>query len=237
MIAITLPMLTCLLSAPPLAQAAERLLTQMTSSHYQHRVEVDEGAGRYDLDCSGLVALLVQQVEPDAWEAIPHPGHRRVLAADVQGFLAGLPPTGIKGWRPVSRLGDLRPGDVVAWRHREDHPGKDTGHCVVVRRAPVPDPVRVGEWRVAVIDATASPHARDSRGTDGNGLGSGEMVFVEDADGAPMAYRWRAERSPRTRPEAFGMGRLVGGSPLTPSSGEVPGGSARGERPSQTGRP
>ena len=47
-----------------LGNAAERLLSGMRETHYQHSTHVDRAGGVYDMDCSGFVDYLMKRVAP-----------------------------------------------------------------------------------------------------------------------------------------------------------------------------
>ena len=58
-------------SGDKLAAEAERILQNVKTTEYAHKTEVDEQAGSYKLDCSGLVCLALKKVNPDALKAVP----------------------------------------------------------------------------------------------------------------------------------------------------------------------
>lgn len=117
----------------------------------------------------------------------------------------------------VTRVADLRPGDLVAVDYRNDQ-DTNTGHIVLVRSlkgvytAPVASLNFPGEtqYAVEVVDCTAEPHGRygvgnysrfpDSRIVDadtaGDGAGFGHMMFyASDATGEFTRYRWSVNTS------------------------------------------
>lgn len=112
----------------------------------------------------------------------------------------------------VTRVADLRPGDLVAIDYRNDQ-DTNTGHIVMVRAvkgtyvAPSSSLNFPGEtqYAVEVADCTAEPHGvfgignyfafPDSRianaTTERDGVGYGHMMFyASDATGAFTRYRW-----------------------------------------------
>ncbi|QFZ17039.1 hypothetical protein EKG83_05750 [Saccharothrix syringae] len=117
----------------------------------------------------------------------------------------------------VTRVADLRPGDLVAVDYRNDQ-DTNTGHIVMVRsvkgayRAPVASLNFPGEtqYAVEVVDCTSEPHGRygvgnysrfpDSRifnataATDGAGFGH-MMFYASDATGEFTRYRWSVNTS------------------------------------------
>ncbi len=53
---------------PPMHFETRRIFANARHTAYQHRTDVDPSAGRYRLDCSGLVALVLGAVAPTALE-------------------------------------------------------------------------------------------------------------------------------------------------------------------------
>jgi hypothetical protein len=124
---------------------------------------------------------------------------------------------GVRHFAPVTRVPDLRPGDLVAIDyHNGQH--TNTGHIVMVRglrgiyTAPSAGLNFPGEvqYAVQVADCTAEPHGLtgvgsyedypDSRITDADtqrqGAGYGHMMFYADATtGEFTRYRWSVNTS------------------------------------------
>jgi hypothetical protein len=112
----------------------------------------------------------------------------------------------------VTKVADLRPGDLVAIDYRNDQ-DTNTGHIVMVRRvkgtyvAPFDSLNFVGEtqYAVEVADCTAEPHGMFGFGnyasfpdnrivdstTEHDGVGYGHMMFyASESTGAFTRYRW-----------------------------------------------
>jgi len=188
----------------PLFQEATDEFRTMTYTLYQHRTAVDREAGSYRYDCVGFVSYALRHTAPEAWVTtvrvtgiakgrIPSPLRYRA-------FFASLAENPQPGWQSITKVSELRGGDVVAWEHKTK---SAVGHAVVIGGAPVPGPG--GAWAVEVYDSTASPHSDDSRRTDKraqvlastgrrSGLGHGVMVLIADPlSGALTGLRWSAE--------------------------------------------
>jgi hypothetical protein len=184
-------------SAGRLALLAEarRALATMRDSSYQHQTEVDAAEGAYNFDCSGFVDYALGRARPAALAALPvSSSKRRPLAKDFEHHLRAITDgaNGTDGrWRAVRTVPELRPGAVIAWLRPADVHSRNTGHVVIVLRKPVPNPARADEWLVEVADSTESPHAADSRDTDGDGLGTGTIGLSVDGAGRPVGYYWR----------------------------------------------
>ena len=188
----------------PLFHEATYEFRTMKSTLYQHRTAVDREAGSYRYDCVGFVSYALRHAAPEAWATtvrvtgiangrIPSPLRYRAFFAE----LAGKPQP---GWQSITKVSELRCGDVVAWEHKTR---SSVGHAVVIGGVPAPGPG--GSWLVEVYDSTALPHSDDSRRTDEraqvlastgrrSGLGHGVMVFLADpVSGALTGLRWSAE--------------------------------------------
>lgn len=50
---------------------APQILAGLKESHYSHATHVDESAGIYDVDCSGLLCYVLKEVAPEHLKDIP----------------------------------------------------------------------------------------------------------------------------------------------------------------------
>ncbi len=184
--------------------AAENVLKNLRETAYDHTPEVDEKAGRYRLDCSGLAAYLLRSAASWSLAAVPvGRGKSRPRAVDFTAIFACARNTPVPGWEAVPRVVDALPGDFIAWR-REVLPEKgNTGHIVMILEKPVRE--SDGTVRVRIFDATTGPHGDDTRPEGTTGVGVGTMWFRVDARGRPVAYHWSTRHyKPRTEPIALG---------------------------------
>jgi hypothetical protein len=186
---------------------ARHILSVAKESHYQHTTHVDEAAGVYDLDCSGLLCFILKTVAPEHLKVVPAAKrHARPLALQFYEFITAAGDKGRQGWREITRVQDARPGDVLVWRKAEQVAGKDTGHVMIVDEAPVED--GAGVYRIVVIDSTESPHGSDTRKDGASGVGRGTMWFVADQDGKPVAYHWKL-RTGKQHDMQIAIGRAI----------------------------
>src|SRR2546426_1142810 len=131
-----------LVAAEPVSNSvrdeARRILANVQSTHYSHRTTVDEAAGRYDLDCSGLGTLILKKVAPAQLRAVLRESAKSHPHAFefYDTFMAATTNAQAAGWVRVPRLVDARPGDFVAWRKTKVVPGESTGHIVIVDEWP-----------------------------------------------------------------------------------------------------
>jgi hypothetical protein len=197
----------------------KRELGAERSSHYQHTIDVDEQAGRFDYDCSGLIDYALNRVNPAAYQALPE-SQDRPLAQDIVTRIRQAGPSAAGPWQQVPRVDQLQPGDLVSWLKPQDSDTHNTGHVMVVLAAPRKSP-RDGEWLVHIADATTSPHAEDSRPAGTNGLGTGTIGLVTDDAGHPTSYYWRGGVSSHLEQTTIALGRISGGTGTSGTSGRT----------------
>ncbi len=196
------PASTDALSAKILSEA-RRIHIELKKTEYSHKTQVDEKAGSYAVDCSGFVCFVLKKLAPQHYKDVPKGEHKRPLAANFFEHFMSQPL--VKRWRRIDRLADAQPGDLIAWRRDELTPGENTGHIVFVDAPPIRE--GDGQFKVAVLDSTASAHGSDTRKEGATGIGRGTMWFSVDAQGRPVAYRWRS-KSGTLREEAIAIGRV-----------------------------
>lgn len=192
-----------------LAEEAHREIVAMVSSTYSHTTLVDESKGVFDYDCSGFVDYALSRVLPDAFATLQSATSPRPLAKDFEAFFASIT-TSSGRWRRVARAIDLVPGDVVAWLKPADVTSSNTGHLMIVRALPSPNPKNSSEILVPITDSTESPHGpTDSRtATGATGLGTGTIGLLVDASGAPQRYRWTGAWSTKIETTPIALGHL-----------------------------
>ena len=200
-----------LIANSPVADEAHRIHANIRETWYSHKTVVDEGTGRYGVDCSGFATLILKHAAPRQLAAVPHKDtRRRPLAYEFYEAFADAPPTAKEsatGWLRVERLRDARPGDFIAWRKIHLEPGESTGHIVMVDEAPVREPD--GRYRVVVMDSTSAPHANDTRKDGANGIGRGTMWFAVDDAGRPTGINWRNRALAPRSASPISIGRVL----------------------------
>jgi hypothetical protein len=145
-------------------------------SKYAHKTNIDAASGVCEVDCSGFVGTILEQVSPFHLQQIIKPkGRARPLAEDFQTTFAAAATQGVPGWLGVVRVADMK--------------GEDTGHVVMLDAPPVAE--RSGQWRLRIIDSTKSPHGDDTRAEGQSGVGGGTIFLTVDAQGRPIGYRWK----------------------------------------------
>jgi hypothetical protein len=190
-----------------LGDAAERLLSGMRETHYQHRTHADKSAGAYDMDCSGFVDFLLKQIAPAQFSPLRiEPGHTRPRAAMYFELFSRLNISPLPGWEAIPKLAEARRGDIIAWQlaASTDEPG-DTGHVVIVAATPVERTNHL--YRVEVYDSSVIHHDDDSRPEGTNGIGEGVITFRVDASGKAIGFQFNSHA--HYHGEAIAIGRLV----------------------------
>jgi hypothetical protein len=151
----------------------ERVLREARVTRYNHRTIVDERAGRYEMDCSGLVAWVLARVDREALDAIRS---SRPVAAEIAATIARAPTTSPRrAWQRVERLVDARPGDVYAWRNPRWLGGL-TGHTGFIAGPIEPVPGYPTLYRVRVIDSNVEGYDQDTRAPGTGGVGAGTIT-------------------------------------------------------------
>ncbi|NHZ48381.1 hypothetical protein [Nitratidesulfovibrio liaohensis] len=211
---------------------AVRVLSQVRSTRYTGSYVVDEETGRFELNCSGFLSLLLYEVNPSALATVDRSGkHYRPRAEDFHRSILRAGPKGDgTGWLRLERVSDLRPGDVVAWlRPAERSASSATGHVMVALASPRLNPARPGEVLLPVADCTLSPH--------------GDLAAMRGV-GSPESEAVRAA-PPVGEPAVAPSSELVAGQAMEQASGHaselalapVPGSSLEQPRPPQVEAP
>jgi hypothetical protein len=174
-------------------------------------MEVNESLGIYDWDCSGMVSWVLQRAAPVAFGAF---GHDRLVAEEIAQRIHEAPTDGeLDGWRRITRVADVRPGDVFAWEFpRNLRANGMTGHTGFVVEAPVRLAGLDEAYSIRVSDSTSSPHWLDSRMLSGDfdgGYGRGIITFVVDEEGRAYAYGWQGPWSLVFRRNPIEFGRVT----------------------------
>jgi cell wall-associated NlpC family hydrolase len=174
---------------------------------------VDERAGSYVFDCSGMTAWVLSRAAPVAHRAVTaQAGRSRPLARDYYFHIAAVPTARpSRGWQRVARVADAQPGDVIAWVRPAVVRSSNTGHVAFVVAPPVPLEGTPGAWLVRIADASSYQHEDDTRaGTGRTGFGQGTiLVLADEVTGAPRAYGWAGRYSAWVLETRIAIGRPV----------------------------
>ncbi|QKQ75188.1 hypothetical protein [Nostoc sp. TCL240-02] len=192
--------------SPLLLHEAERELSLMKTSVYQHPTDVDEVVGRFNYDCSGFLDYALQKISQEAYAEVPVSKSKRPLAQDFY-TLFSHPISKLSHWVQIYRVSRLRAGDVVVWLRPPDSDSHNTGHVMVISGKPTATSL-ANERLIPVIDSTSSPHAQDSRHRKQTGLGTGVIGVIVDSQDKAIAFRWRGGESKQEKETAIAFGRL-----------------------------
>lgn len=182
------------------------------ASYYSHTTYMNESTGTRRTDCSGYLGYALNRVMPDAYAKVPHPNTYKPLADDWYNYLSTRYTTAstqsTPRWRRITQVTSLKPGDVIAWLKPASVSSNNTGHVLIVTGYPRAGRSDKNEVLVPISDATESPHANDSRGTQYTGVGTGTLGLKVDSNGAPIAYYWRGGESYTAYSTKIALGRV-----------------------------
>lgn len=185
-----------------LVEAVRQALANVRETSYQHDSQVDASNGIYRLDCSEFVSLILERVAPKHYQEIPtEPGRPRPRARMYFRFFDQLKRESRTGWRPITKLAGVTPGDIFAWERISTGGRGDTGHVMIVAESPHRN--QDGTFRVRVYDSSEIPHAEDSRPIGTSGVGSGSVLFRVNKDGAPIAFQFNPRSHWHSEPIAI----------------------------------
>jgi hypothetical protein len=191
--------------SPPalLTAEARRMIADYPDTRYSHKTHIDDQQGICEVDCSGFLVTLLKHKAPKHLESI-RTTHKRPLAEDFYAAFTVKQGPPARGWKPIERLADARPGDVLAWIKADHVPGDNTGHVMLIAENPVGESAE--HFRVRIFDSTLHGHAHDERTkTERSGIGQGTLWLDVDDRGRPIGYRWKSRMGmPHTAPIAIG---------------------------------
>lgn len=189
-----------------LLAAARQMIADFKITAYSHRTHIDRERGICEVDCSGFLVALLKQTSPKHLHQIAT-RHKRPLAEDFYAAFSAKNRESPGAWKPIKRLQQVEPGDVIAWLKQERQPGDNTGHVMLVEQKPTVDAPNL--FRVRVLDSTAHGHGSDSRPEGKSGIGGGTIWLAVDGDGRPIGYRWKS-RHGMLHQAPIAIGRAVG---------------------------
>lgn len=191
----------------PVMRRLGAVAASLEESEYTYGFSVHEKQGIYRFDCSGMAQWVLRKATPVAALTIGQGLAPRPLARDFERRIARVPAERERGgWRHITRVRDLLPGDVVAWIKPAEIESPNTGHVAFIVLPPVLAPGYDNAYLVRIADSTRLLHDDDTRaGRTGFGLGTILLVADPETD-APIAYGWAALRW-RTFETSIALGR------------------------------
>jgi hypothetical protein len=171
---------------------AQRILSTVKSTTYQHATDINETTHTFNVDCSGFLDYVMSRAVPDAFSQLQGATQTRPVAQSYVSWVSSLgQPVG--RWHRVTRAADIVPGDIIAWTKPADVVSTDTGHVMIVAGAPMKAGTNL--LTVLVIDSANSGHGMADMRTinKSSGVGEGTVALMTDASGAPNGYHWSDE--------------------------------------------
>jgi hypothetical protein len=160
-------------------------------------------------ECAAFQTEVIKRTYP--WASTDwFRAHANSTSPYASGYQALFASGALPGFTAVTRVADLRPGDLIALNYQDEGSKVYTGHMVMVRQIGEPyhrirDLPGSTQYPVQVIDCSRYPHGVpgagdyaaypdtriDAAGRRWPGLGTGWMMFYADrADGRFTGYRW-----------------------------------------------
>lgn len=188
----------------------DEVLNALTYTVYRDSGEYwSDSKGRYEVNCSRYITRVLDDAVPEALDEIREYFNTSVpRAEDYYSYFKSISKGGTRGrWRRPSEFSDLRPGDLLVWKYKEENDRGTTGHMNFIVSVPQRDtrfssPV----YRVRVSDSARSGHTNDNRGSSGSGVGAGDILVKVDSSGQPIAYAWSINGNFKT--DYIAMGRV-----------------------------
>lgn len=190
----------------PVVARARWIMESMTATSYVHSSTIDEKAGIFHTDCSGLVSWVLKKELPAHYKAVTYPSkYKHPRACEYYDAFAAAPkkPEAGKRWQIVKHVADAQPGDL---KKDPVPPTGNTGHIVVVDS--VPKKVAEGIYAVVVIDSTTAAHQGDTRKKGETGVGRGTIFVRVNEAGAAVSHAGKSENGPWVT-EPMAIGRVV----------------------------
>lgn len=185
----------------------DEIQQSLTHTAYEHRTRVRPKEGVYIWDCSAMAGWMLRKIAPRARKAM---NKGRPVARDFYRRIKRSPTRRARdGWRRLTHIEDVRPGDMFAWERPPGFPSKNTGHVGFAIEPARPVPEWPGAYTLRIVDATSLPHQDDTRRRkDGGGIGEGTILFMTDGEGRGIGYGWFGRRSRGVIVTDIGFARL-----------------------------
>lgn len=170
--------------ADRLTVKAAEILSSLKTTRYDHFTSIDESAGEYFTDCSGLACYLLRNAAPESYRTVSTNWYAvRPQASRFYQAFESAPETNSKtGWQKIDALIDARPGDFIAWFSRGHRFWENTGHIVMVLETPVQE--EGDTVRVRVLESGGGRRIDDTNEPGVRGVGAGTMRITVDESGA-----------------------------------------------------
>ena len=175
----------------------QNIESTLLDTRYAHSTRVNQKAGKYHFDCSGMAVWVLKRSAPAALASLGRPNDRRPLAVHFYQKIASIP-TGEKrgAWYHVPSAAHIQPGDIIAWKRPKWFPSQSTGHVAFAVGLPASNSGDVPGILVRIADASKFKHEDDSRSEDTTGFGTGVLLIPTDSRLQPLGYGWIGSQTP-----------------------------------------
>jgi hypothetical protein len=148
----------------------------------------DTSRGVYIVDCSSFVDHILKKVSPRAYTSLVNAtGAPTPATQHYYEFFNELSNNSDDYWNKVNNVEQLRAGDILVFRNKQNHRHQAGGHIMVVMDKPTKD---MGVYFVRVADSAPSRHSEDTRQKNEAGIGIGTLMLKAAKGGRPFAYAW-----------------------------------------------
>ncbi|OGT57627.1 MAG: hypothetical protein A3F14_04820 [Gammaproteobacteria bacterium RIFCSPHIGHO2_12_FULL_43_28] len=169
--------------------AYESVHTFRYSSYKFGGTYFDLARGIYILDCSSYVDFILRKAYPNAYQYLVNAtGADRPTTSHYYDFFNNLSSRSKQYWRKVEQVGQLRSGDIIVFRTKNQY-GNESGHIMIVMDKPVLH--NNNAFQIRVADSAPNRHSQDTRSAHQSGIGIGTVLLKADPNTyEPFAYAW-----------------------------------------------
>jgi len=172
----------------------DEALNSITYTYYSTLGVWKPWDGIYKVVCARFITNILNDAVPERLDVILDAADNTfpTLAVwEYYPFFRNIPFGSTRDeWKRITKVSDLRPGDLVVWKWAGSHDGDSWGHIVIVASKPERDTRWSGAYKVRVADSSRSGHSNDNRGATGSGVGAGEMLLRANSEGKVYNLAW-----------------------------------------------
>lgn len=150
---------------------------------------IDITRGIYIVDCSTYIDHILKIIYPNAYASFVNwSGSEKPTTHDYYDFISDLDDKPKHYWSSVDEVEQLRAGDVLVFRYKNNSGNETGGHVMIVMDKPGHD----GDiYWVKVADSAAMGHSQDTRQNRVSGVGIGTLLLkVNPKTYQPAAFAW-----------------------------------------------
>jgi len=150
---------------------------------------IDTSRGIYVVDCSSYVDHILKTVYPDAYTSLTSwSGSEKPTTHDYYHYFVNLSAKA-RHWNTIEDVEQLRPGDILVFRYKNQSGNETGGHVMIV----MDKPMREGNtFMIRIADSAPAGHSLDTRLPHASGIGIGTILLKVDTETfQPYAYAWK----------------------------------------------